>query len=72
MGNGRWGSPAGDLLIVTAERPVQVRQYEPLQLVPDFLFPGQIEHRSLSHAPYRSCTGRHEQRADHGPGKMPH
>lgn len=50
--------------MVTPERTVQIRQHEPLQLVPDLLFPGQIEHGFMGHAAYRSRPGRHSRRAD--------
>ena len=44
----------GELLVVTAERAVQVGQHEPLQLVTDLPFPGYVEHCLFDHATNRS------------------
>jgi hypothetical protein len=49
---------AGELLLITAERAVQVGQHEPLQLVPDLAFLRYVEHRLFGHASYRSCPVR--------------
>ncbi len=49
---------AGEFLLITAERAVQIGQHEPLQLVPDLAFLRYVEHRLFGHASYRSCPVR--------------